>query len=232
MNPMKNTSIRIAIIAMISLVTIVTSSLMAEEVVSVDHATLGQKTETLQLIDSPILPSTGTYFKLSLWTPVELPWTRHDITGLRINLLYAKHQNVTGLDLGLGINRSTHFKGLQIALANIQETTTGVGLGLLNYADHATGFYVGVVNIFKESSSTSIGIIYNENLGRSDYPQIGMITYSGDVRCLQFGLINLAKVSNGLQVGLVNHADIKESGMQIGLLNFVQGKVPLPILRW
>ena len=59
-----------------------------------------------------------------------------------------------------------------------------------------------------------------------------MLTYAGELESIQIGLINLTHKSRGVQVGLVNHADQIQNGLQIGLLNFVEGKIPLPLMRW
>ena len=176
--------------------------------------------------------SGSTPFQFSIYSPVELPWTKEDVRGVRINLFYATHKDVRGLDIGFGLNRSETFKGFQIAAANIQKTTTGVGLGLLNYADESKGLHIGVVNLFKKSSSTSFALFYDESRGLKTRPQIGMLTYAGELESIQIGLINLTHKSRGVQVGLVNHADQIQNGLQIGLLNFVEGKIPLPLMRW
>jgi hypothetical protein len=176
--------------------------------------------------------SGSTPFQFSIYSPVELPWTKEDVRGVRFNLFYANHQDVRGLDIGFGVNRSETFKGFQIAPANIQRTTRGIGLGLLNYADEASGLHIGVVNLFKKSSGTTIALFYDESRSLKTYPQVAMLTYAGELESLQLGLINLTHKSRGVQVGLVNHADHLQGGLQIGLLNFVEGKIPLPIMRW
>ncbi len=176
--------------------------------------------------------SGSNFLQFSIYSPIEIPWTKEDVHGVRLSLFHAKNHDVRGFDLGLGINQSETFKGLQIAAANIQKSTTGVGIGLLNYADQSKGAHIGVVNLFNNSASVSLALFYDESKGVKTAPQIGMLTYAGELKSVQIGLINLAHTSKGVQVGLVNHTDKLHRGVQIGFLNFVDGEFPIPLIRW
>lgn len=154
---------------------------------------------------------------LNIVPPVQFPPSDYDITGLRTSVIYGKHRDVYGLDLGVignvttgkfvGISVSGLFNykkgtsfvtGLELAgLANVNtQKTTIVGLqaaGLFNYnsaASSVSGVQLSLANL---SSHTNIYGV-----------QLGIYNRASDVYGLQVGIVNEAKNLHGLQIGLLN----------------------------
>ncbi|MBU2491867.1 MAG: hypothetical protein KJ571_04525 [Bacteroidetes bacterium] len=122
--------------------------------------------------------------QLALFNPVQIFDENTSITGLRINLIYGKNAQVSGLDWGL-INHITSgvSKGVQFGLVGIVE------------ADYM-GWQDNGVNITK---------------GKFEGLQWGIVNYAGTVSGVQIGLVNYAaNMTKGLQIGLVNI--IKQGG--------------------
>ena len=100
-----------------------------------------------------------TPLMLSLWSPVDLPWTGWDVCGLRLNLLYGLTPNVTGVDVGLVNAVDSRLKGLQLGLANISSEVRGVQVGFANTASLLRGLQVGVVNYADRARGVQIGLV-------------------------------------------------------------------------
>lgn len=131
---------------------------------------------TVKAQDKPI--------QLALFNPVQIFDENTSITGLRINLIYGKNAQVSGLDWGL-VNHITSgvSKGVQFGLVGIVE------------ADYM-GWQDNGVNITK---------------GKFEGLQWGIVNYAGTVSGVQIGLVNYAaNMTKGLQIGLVNI--IKQGG--------------------
>lgn len=122
--------------------------------------------------------------QLALFNPIQLVGENTSITGVRLNLIYGKNTQVTGLDWGL-VNHSTSgiSKGVQFGFVGIVE------------ADF-TGWQDNGVNITH---------------GKFEGLQWGIVNYGGTVSGVQIGLVNYAaNMTKGLQIGLVNI--IKQGG--------------------
>jgi hypothetical protein len=119
-------------------------------------------------------PATG--LQLSLCAPLQIFPENYDVSGLRINLLYGRNQNLRGLDLGL--------------VNDVPGLVEGFQCGLVNWAGELSGLQVGVLN---SASISSAGLC-----------QIGVVNLGKDVRGLQFGLFNMCDTISGVQIGLLN----------------------------
>jgi hypothetical protein len=121
--------------------------------------------------------------QLALVSPVQIFPPTYSITGIRINLIYGKNTNVSGLDLGL-INHTTSGNSLGISWG-------GINLTEANF----TGLQGGWVNL--------VG-------GDFEGFQYGFFNQADFANGLQLGFVNYAKRLKGLQIGLVNI--IKQGG--------------------
>ena len=64
------------------------------------------------------LAAETTPVMLSLVTPVQAPSSDHDVTGLRLSLIYGECQEFTGLDIGVIGNARKDFTGLAVGGLN------------------------------------------------------------------------------------------------------------------
>jgi hypothetical protein len=114
--------------------------------------------------------------QLALVNPIQVVHESNDISGLRINLIYGKNENVTGLDFGFANYVMGDFRGLQ--------------LGCVNHVfGNTRGWQDAFVNITQ---------------GELNGLQTGFVNYSGKAHGLQFGLINYTEDLQGLQIGVLN----------------------------
>ncbi len=141
---------------------------------------------------------------VSLFNPVQLVNETDDVRGVRLNLIYGRNVNVTGLDIGFIAGHATgNFSGVQWHPINLVDGSfTGWQNGWL--LARTRGDFVGV-----QSASINIGSSRNEGI--------------------QFGLVNVAAETSGIQIGIVNVTD-RMYGLQIGLVNVIESKDSLPIL--
>jgi len=133
------------------------------------------------------------------------------VTGLRLNLLYGKTANVSGLDLNIlalgetdnfvgvqwplfwiGANKVNHtFKGVAWGIANLHGgESTGVLLGLVNMTHNVNGLQWGAINISDGKTTVDLGLI---NISKGTTFQLGFFNMTDDLTGVQLGLINMAK---------------------------------------
>lgn len=174
-------------------------------------------------------------FQSSIYNPVQLVDERKDISGLRLSLLYGENVEITGIDLGIGLNVSKKLSGIQVAgLANLvsdylqhrtASSVTGIQIaGLGNQADHLSGVQIGgfgngvefdaagiQIGLIGNGAGTIKGIqlarIYNYTEGSMTGMQIGAFNFADSVTGLQIGLFNKCRKLSGMQLGLVNHIE-------------------------
>ena len=148
--------------------------------------------------ETPVTPGTGfTPFMLSLVTPAQVPSSRWDVGGLRINLLYGECQNFAGLDIS-GLVGRTHGRadGILLALAAniVHGDSTSLAIAPVNYMEGSyAGFQFGAVNIASERSNAE-----------AEAWQIGVFNHANYLRGCQIGVINHARDMIGIQIGLIN----------------------------
>ena len=144
-------------------------------------------------------------FQLALFNPAQIVKEDQSVGILRIDLLYGKNVNVSGLDVGL-INHTTgNQAGLSYGIASIVQ-----------------GSFVGWQDDF-------ISIADKSFLGL----QSGAFNQSKDGHGVQFGFVNVTEKMSGLQLGVVNYTRTMTKGVQIGVGNFIlEGGIPfLPIVN-
>jgi len=157
---------------------------------------------------------------ISLFPPVEFPFEDTAIVGLRANLLWGKHRNVSGFDVGVLMNTTTiNFSGLLQVAGLINHNKGSVGIlgaqigGLANINNNKARIF-GV--------QASAGINYNN--AESTVVGIGIApianhTPHSKIVGVQIGLYNKARSVYGFQIGLINSVE-NLHGLQIGLINF------------
>lgn len=160
-----------------------------------------------------------TPISVAIVPPLQFPPSDYNITGARLSLLWGRHRDVYGIDVGvLGNVTDLTFVGLSVSgLFNITYgSTTIVGLqlaGLTNLNYNKTE----VVGI-----QSSLLVNYNEAASQVSGLQLALganLAKFTDINGIQLALYNQAKTVRGFQIGLVNVAD-SLTGVQIGLLNF------------
>jgi hypothetical protein len=161
-----------------------------------------------------------TPLSLGIAPPVQFPSAEFTVTGLRTSLLWGRHRDLYGIDIG--------------GLGNITEQTfTGIGIsGLFNYTQGTTAVlglqFAGLTNINTNKTSVygiqaALGMNLNTAASSLAGIQLAVANVSPftDVYGMQLGIYNKAQEVYGLQIGLVNVASDLH-GVQIGLLNFNQ----------
>ena len=143
--------------------------------------------------------------QIALFNPVQIVKADKPVSGLRLDFIYGKNTDVTGLDWGL-VNHDTG-------------SGHAFQWGAFNYVEKDfTGWQDGWVNMTK---------------GEFTGLQWGLFNQSSSLHGVGVGVINVTKNMRGLQVGVVNMTETAH-GLQIGIGNIIQkGKIPfLPIVNW
>lgn len=155
---------------------------------------------------------------VSVIPPVQFPPSDFSITGVRASLIWGRHRDIYGLDLGvLGNVTEQDFTGIGISgLANITHGTTTI-LGLQA---------AGAANINTNKTSVlgvQLALGLNQNTAESSVIglQLALANLSDHTKIygFQMGIYNRALAVYGFQVGVVNVTD-NLHGVQIGLINF------------
>jgi hypothetical protein len=158
--------------------------------------------------------------QLALFSPAQVFPPETDIVGVRVDLLYGKNHDMTGLDIGL-VNHTTgsEFAWQWGGVGYVEHNFVGWQDNFVNVTRGTfTGFQSGLVN---HSGSTTAAF------------QLGAVNHGGNVTGFQLGWVNYTESMNGLQVGLLNWTK-QMHGLQIGVGNIIEkGKYPfLPVVNW
>jgi hypothetical protein len=150
--------------------------------------------------------------------PIQFPPSDFSVTGFRASVLWGRHRDVYGLDLGLlGNITDQSFTGLAVSgLFNATNGTTNViGLqaaGLANFNTNKTRVF-----------GVQLAALLNKNDAESMLSgvQLSLVNLSPNMSIygVQAGVYNKARSVYGLQIGLVNSCTDLH-GFQIGLVNF------------
>lgn len=145
---------------------------------------------------------------VSLLDECQYPDSLADVMGFRLCLVYGRHANVFGLDIGVvGCGVDGALLGLQTAavMNNVAYSNGALQIG-------------GIVNNCNEDfTGFQIGGVANKTSGSLYGAQIGCVNIAGVVCGAQVGVFNKAETARGLQIGLINLAqDMK--GIQLGLI--------------
>ena len=155
---------------------------------------------------------------VSVIPPVQFPPSDFSITGVRASILWGRHRDIYGLDLGvLGNVTEQDFVGIGVAgLVNVTQGTTTI-LGLQA---------AGVANINTNKTSVlglQLALGLNQNTAESSVTglQLAIANLSDHTKIygFQVGIYNRSLAVYGFQVGVVNVTDNLHC-VQIGLINF------------
>ena len=196
------------------------------------------------MLAAGVLIADTTPIMVSLVTPVQMPSSEYDVTGLRLSLIYGDCEEFTGLDIGIVDHTGLDFTGLVIGGVNIADGRVyGGQLGLINWNGHhdskwerrSIGAQLGFFNYAATFCGLQDGIV--NVAGRSFTGlQYGFLNSTRDLTGLQCGDcfllgVNMASGSmRGCQIGLVNYAEWVDGGLQIGLVNIISENGWLPVL--
>ena len=144
--------------------------------------------------------------QFSLWNKVQIFDSDTSISLFRLNTVYGKNKNVSGLDIGFAGQAEGGFKGWQLNLINlVKENCAGLQTGLFNSSGDSKSVQIGIINTAKKSVGW----------------QIGLINHSEDINGLQVGLLyNTAEVMKGLQIGFLNMHWKNEGIKFLPIINF------------
>lgn len=153
----------------------------------------------------------------SITEEAQFPNTQTDIMGFRLCLLYGRHANVSGFDLGvIGCGVDGYLFGLQTSVI-LNDICAGSGAMQLsgianNCLDDYSGFQIsGIANSVG-------GVVYGG--------QCGGFNAAKELRGAQVGLFNKTENAYGIQIGVINWTTTMH-GLQIGLINVIeQSKCP------
>jgi hypothetical protein len=132
---------------------------------------------SMSFFPETLLYAQNNPIQVALVNPIQIVHESNSIQGLRLNLIYGKNKDVTGLDWGF-INSTT---GNQVG---IQWGGVGITEGNFNGWQH---------NFVSITRGNFLGL------------QSGFVSYNaGKVNGLQFSVFNYAASLNGIQLGIIN----------------------------
>ncbi len=174
------------------------------------------------LLISPLLVAESqaalSPLSVGLFPPVQFPPSDFSVTGIRASLLWGRHRDVYGIDVGL--------------LGNITDQSfTGIGVSGLFNATHGTTNVIGLqaagLANFNTNKTSVYGVQFATLLNKNDAESslsgvaLSLVNLSPNMNVYgaQIGIYNKARAVYGFQIGLVNDCTDLH-GLQIGLVNF------------
>ncbi len=154
---------------------------------------------------------------IAIVPPLQFPPSTFSITGVRASVLWGRHRDLYGVDLGLvGNVTEQSFVGIGLAggfnLTQGQTTAVFQIAGLANINTNRADIYgaqiAGLLN--KNDGAASVNGV--------QFAAVNLVPHTV-IRGVQVGIYNRAQTVYGLQIGVVNVAD-SLYGLQIGLANF------------
>jgi len=143
--------------------------------------------------------------QLALFAPAQIVPMDKSVSGFRLDLIYGKNVDVTGVDWGLvNHDTGTGFAWQAGAVNLVEKDFTGYQSGWVNLT---RGGFTGL--------------------------QWGLFNQSRSMKGVALGWVNVTKQMRGVQIGLVNVTETMY-GLQVGIGNVIQkNKVQfLPIVNW
>ncbi len=151
--------------------------------------------------------------------PVQFPPNDFSITGFRASVIYGRHRDIYGLDLGL-IGNITDQDFVGIGASGIFNITHGSTTILGLQVAGATNINTNKTNIY--GLQLALGMNVNTAAAKVAGLQVAALAnLSGhtNIYGAQIALYNKAQSVYGFQIGLVNVCE-NLHGVQIGLINF------------
>ena len=151
-------------------------------------------------------------FAIGITEEAQFPDSQMDIMGFRLCLIYGRHANVSGLDIGVfGCSVDGSLFGLQTS-------------AVLNYIGSSSGSLqiAGIANnCLEDFYGFQIAGIANNASGDCIGAQIGTFDMTKGMYGAQIGVFNKAENAIGLQIGVVNWSK-RMQGVQLGLINVIE----------
>jgi len=142
----------------------------------------------------------------------EFPVAEADIMGGRLCLVYGRHANVAGLDIGvIGCVVDGSLFGLQTSV-------------LLNNVGSANGAgqIAGIANnCYEDFYGFQVAGIANNTQGCVHGGQIASFNMAKELKGSQIAVFNKAEKAVGIQIGVINWAT-EMKGIQLGVLNIIE----------
>ncbi len=142
----------------------------------------------------------------------EFPVAEADIMGGRLCLVYGRHANVAGLDIGvIGCVVDGSLFGLQTSV-------------LLNNVGSANGAgqIAGIANnCYEDFYGFQVAGIANNTQGCVHGGQIASFNMAKELKGTQIAVFNKAEKAVGIQIGVINWAT-EMKGIQLGVLNIIE----------
>ena len=144
----------------------------------------------------------------------EFPVAEADIMGGRLCLVYGRHANVAGLDIGvIGCVVDGSLFGLQTSV-------------LLNNVGSANGAgqIAGIANnCYEDFYGFQVAGIANNTQGCVHGGQIASFNMAKELKGTQIAVFNKAEKAVGIQIGVINWAT-EMKGIQLGVLNIIENR--------
>jgi len=113
-----------------------------------------------------------------------------NVSGLKLNLPFARNDDVCGLDLGFASStKKASAVQLNLVINRNHDEYSGLQMGLINQNGNANGIILGLWNVADDKTH---GL------------ELGLVNSSTEYKGLQVGLINYTEMMSGVQIGLVN----------------------------
>ena len=142
----------------------------------------------------------------------EFPVAEADSMGGRLCLVYGRHANVAGLDIGvIGCVVDGSLFGLQTSV-------------LLNNVGSANGAgqIAGIANnCYEDFYGFQVAGIANNTQGCVHGGQIASFNMAKELKGTQIAVFNKAEKAVGIQIGVINWAT-EMKGIQLGVLNIIE----------
>ena len=114
------------------------------------------------------------------------------------------------------------------------DNVAGLSLCLLSgencpvYGLQASVFTGGAEKIY----GCQAGIGYNGTYELYGLQVSPVLNFAQKLAGAQIGMVNLSGYGGGMQIGVYNHAKVDWRGVQIGIMNYIEGSWILPLVNW
>jgi hypothetical protein len=171
------------------------------------------------LLSLPEARAGVTPLSINIVPPAQFPPSDFTVAGVRASVIWGRHRNVYGFDLG-AIGNMTDGNLVGLAAAGVFNLNRGESTHLGLQLAGVTNVNVNKARNFGLQVAGALNINYAESrLVGVQLAALGNYSPFTAVYGLQAGLYNKAREVYGFQIGLINVVE-NLHGIQIGLVNF------------
>ena len=157
------------------------------------------------------------------------------VWGIQASLLSAYSDKMTGIAVGGVVAYTSEMTGITVGglLADGGGLMKGIAVGgVVAYTSEMTGLTAGGLVAFSDDTTgIAVAGLWTNGERMTGLAVGGVFTTCRDITGLQFaGFLNRAENVRGVQIGIVTYCK-KLNGIQLGLLNRVNGKISLPVIN-